>query len=228
MNKKIFVIGFSLTLSLSALASSVAETEVNLCNRTVFTSMSDCNSAKGNCLELPQNDPAICGVYKLKDLYGSQKFDGESCEGKSECELLLTEKTCSVNKWPLIDADYTEVYCVEVVGKKIEVDEVLKSQKLAQKAASDQFEGALNLAKKLRECGGRVMDLMLVRNQPKNLTTAQVKELVATYEPIQGLLSSGSLNSAKEEIAAVTADGVLVTNADKTALTNEINKCLSL
>ena len=101
--------------------------------------------------------------------------------------------------------------------------EAFKSSE-SQKA---QVESGIAKAQNLRACGERVMALMLVRNQPKNLTTAQVKQVVSTYSSIKSLLGSGSLVSAREEILAVTADGVLVTDTDKTALASEVDKCLA-
>ena len=75
--------------------------------------------------------------------------------------------------------------------------------------------------------GKRVIALFLVRNSTKSLTTGQVKQLNATYSAIKDLLETGSLVSAKEEINALTPDGVLVTEGDKTELIAEIDSFLN-
>ena len=149
------------------------------------------------------------------------------------CLSALAEKVCSeegADKF--INEDQTEVYCSritgyeqKVIGKKLVIDENLKAQKEAEQAAKLAMENALIQAKKAMECGKNIQALLLVRNSPKQLTTAQVKEMVSIYAPIKQLLDTGSLVSAKEEILSVTADGILVTEADKVALVAEIDKC---
>jgi hypothetical protein len=113
-----------------------------------------------------------------------------------------------------------------IVNNQLVFDEPSYQAYQSQKAAKAQLEAALAFAQSLRDCGGRVMDLMLVRNQPKGLTIPQVGALLATYAPIQLQLSSGSLQTAKAAISLVQADGIVVTEADKTALIGEIDFCL--
>lgn len=153
---------------------------------------------------------------------------------KTDCQLKLEALSCAQGFEAILREDLLEVRCTRLDG----YEQVLTGRKVlqnnptkfatyqAQQAAQAQMQAALAQARRLRECGNNVIDLLLVRNASKGLTTAQVKQIVATYAPIQGLLQTGSLNSAKEEIQAVTADGTLVTNADKTALIAEIDKCL--
>ena len=81
------------------------------------------------------------------------------------------------------------------------------------------------MAMKAQHCGKRVMALMLARNAQKGLSKPQRKQLVQTYKDIKNLLDVGSLDVAKDEIQAVDADGVLVTSADKTALTADLDSC---
>lgn len=87
------------------------------------------------------------------------------------------------------------------------------------------MEAALAKAEKAMNCGRSVQALLLVRNAVKNLSTAQIKQLVEAYSPIKSLLDTGSLSSAGEEIQAVEADGVIITEADKLALLAKINDC---
>ena len=92
-------------------------------------------------------------------------------------------------------------------------------------SAEIQQRAAMDHARKAMECGKSAQAAMLVRNAAKNLTTDQVKQIVATYAPIKGLLDTGSLQSAIEEIQKIQADGVLVTQADKEAIIAHINQC---
>jgi hypothetical protein len=153
---------------------------------------------------------------------------------KTDCQLKLEALSCDENFEAILREDLLEVRCTRLDGyeqintgrKVLAVNPSKKAAYEAQQAAKLQLETALAQARKLRECGNNVIDLLLVRNASKGLTTTQVKQIVSTYAPIQGLLQTGSLNSAKEEIQAVEADGTLVTNEDKAALTAEIDKCL--
>lgn len=95
----------------------------------------------------------------------------------------------------------------------------------AQRTQENSLASAMAKAQRAMECGKSAQALLLVRNSLKNLTTAAVKALVAAYAPIKQLLDTGSLQSSIEEIQAVQADGVLITNDDKTALVNHINGC---
>lgn len=149
------------------------------------------------------------------------------------CADVLAAKICSVQgSEKYIDELYTQVYCTHITGyeqkidgKKVVEDASLKAAYEVQKSQKDQLEGAMVQAAKAQNCGRSTMAYMLVRNAPKNLSTAQVKSLVSTYAAIKGLLESGSLVTAKEEIAAVVADGILVTEADKAALIAYIDTC---
>jgi hypothetical protein len=160
--------------------------------------------------------------------------DQEPANTKTDCQLKLEALSCGENFEAILREDLLEVRCTRLDG----YEQVLTGRKVlqnnptkfatyqAQQAAQAQMNAARAQARNLRECGYKVMDLLLVRNASKGLTTTQVKQIVSTYAPIQGLLQSGSLNSAKEEIQAVVADGVLVTEGDKTALVAEIDQCL--
>lgn len=190
---------------------------------------SECKSRSSEqCLDLGSDVEMVkLGMVSLVNDWGPES-EVESCSDESDCTAKLAAKSCPEPLQKFADALWTKVYCVELLGKQIVKDSAAYTAHLSAQAASAALESALKQAKALQECGKRVMALMLVRNQPKGLSTAQVKSIVSTYAPVEALLDSGSLVSAKEEIQAVSADGVLVTEADKTALTQEIDKCLGL
>jgi hypothetical protein len=144
---------------------------------------------------------------------------------KEYCEKVSNEKCLEVPTPETFDCGVFEIEEEDGVEKLI-VNEQKKELKDAEEKKNALLEDSIRQAKKLRDCGGRVMDVLLVRNSTKGLTTAQVKQIVATYAPVKALLETGSLNSAKEEILAVSADGLLITEEDKTALIAEINSCI--
>lgn len=129
--------------------------------------------------------------------------------------------------------DLEEVYCSKITGyeqiksgNKILVnnEEKVKAKKEKEKKEKEARE-ADALAKKAMECGQSVQRLLLVRNASKRLATAQVKQLVKTYSDVKDLLDTGSLNSAREEILAITPDGTIVTEEDKQALIAHLDGC---
>lgn len=105
------------------------------------------------------------------------------------------------------------------------VDQKKVSAKQAAEAAAKALEVAMAQAIKAMDCGRRTQAYLLVRNATKGLSKPQVKSLVSTYRAIKDLLDTGSLASAAEEIAAITADGTIVTEQDKLALVNFLNSC---
>lgn len=215
-------------ISFNSFAGYVSGLKANQCDRKDYVSASVCQELESeSCYKVP-GDSGECGIFKLKDIYGNVKFDEESCAGQSACESLLPEKVCGVGRYALIDEDYSEVYCVEVIGKELVIDQALKAVKDAQKLAKDQMDAALASARKIRDCGAGIIDLFLVRNAPKNLSIQQVEELSVTFAPIQNLLLNGSLVTAKTKILEAPVDGVKVTEADKAALAAAADKCLGL
>lgn len=95
----------------------------------------------------------------------------------------------------------------------------------AQRTSAAALSSALRNAQKAMDCGRSAQALLLVRNATKGLTTTQIKQMVSTYSSIKQLLDTGSLVSSIEEIEEIEADGILVTESDKTALVIHINGC---
>ena len=155
-----------------------------------------------------------------------RKENAVSCLDEDDCLAKEAAQVCTIGK---VIRTESEVYCaVEVLkadGKKLVVSEEKKAAREAAEAIKAQQQAALNAALKAMDCGKSAQAAMLVRNAAKNLTTTQVKQIVAAYAPIKGLLDTGSLQSAIEEIQAIQADGVLVTQADKEAIIAHINQC---
>jgi hypothetical protein len=163
------------------------------------------------------------------------KSEVQTCSSNSNCDSIFTAKTCTNNlETKIKNYLLKEVYCSRFLSfekKTIKVMAVDSAKALEYeeqktlKATLQAKEAAISYAQKLMACGNKVVAYMLVRNQPKALTTAQVDTMVQTFAPIKSLLETGSLTTAKEKIALVVADGVVVTEADKTALIAEIDLC---
>lgn len=223
---KLFLILF---FSFTAMASNwMPVSKIESQSIQAFQLESECKKSGEQCLDIG-DEPAMLssGFISLENDWGPESEE-EACEGESECQIALASKVCPGALQKFISANYSKVYCIELLGKKSVKDLVGFSGYKAGLAAKAQIEAGIQMAQKLRVCGERVMALMLVRNQPKGLSSAQVKQLVQGYSEIKSLLESGSLVSAKEEIQAVVADGILVTEADKAALSQELDKCLGI
>lgn len=161
------------------------------------------------------------------------KSETESCVNIADCDAKHAAKVCSDSEeTPIKNYDQLEVYCSKLTGypqiaqgKKFQLNQAKKDAYEANKAAKQAQEAAFAQAEKSMKCGKRVQQLLLVRNASKGLTKGQIKQLVKDYADIKDLLDSGSLESAKEEILAVTADGTRITEDDKTAMAAELDAC---
>lgn len=199
----------------------------------------DCENISGEkCYELGNYPSSVYSRgYKMVDdttkpIY--EKSQEALCSSTSDCNSKLSALTCpSFEKVK----EATKVYCQALTGyeKKQEPTIVLDSSKVSQWEAAktlqyqkDQAEAYVQLALKKIACGERVIALLVVRNQPKGLTPVQIAQMNSVYAPIKGLLETASLVTAKAQIEAVTADGMLITEADKTALAAETQKCIDL
>lgn len=217
-------------LSFSAMASNwMPLSVIQSQGSSGYSLESDCKKTGEDCLDVG-DEPGIvsAGKVSLVNDWGPE-VESEVCEGQSDCEAKLESKVCTAdNLQKFASEDWTRIYCVELLGKALVKDEAGWSALKSQEAQKKALEAGIQFAIGLQDCGKRVMALLLVRNQPKGLTPAEVKQMVAGYASIKQLLESGSLVSAKEEIQGVVADGRLVTTADKAALTQEIDKCLGI
>lgn len=143
----------------------------------------------------------------------------------NNCQAIISSKTCADTDEYVANLD-NEVYCEKITGyeqKTTYFTEIDLDKKTAYEQRL-QVEAGIKLAQQRIDHGKKVVALMVYRNALKgNLTEAQIETMVATYSNIKSLLETGSLNTAKTKISELTADGTLVTEADKTALISEIN-----
>lgn len=209
-------------------------------SKEAYSLKADCEkNSQEKCFDLGEYPSSIYSEIDIevddetKPNYSKSEI--ESCVSIEDCDLKHASKVCSDSlEYSIKNYDLLQVYCSKFLSydkkliKSIALDAVkLSAYQVEQttKATLQAKEAAISYAQKLMACGNKVVAYMLVRNQPKALTTTQVDQLVQTYAPIKSLLETGSLNTAKEKIAAVVADGVVVTESDKAALISEIDLC---
>lgn len=218
-----------LFLSLSAQASNwMPISKIDAQSNQAYQLESECQRQSGEqCLDVGNEPQKVAlGFASAEDHY--LKENTESCLDEIDCEQTFQNLSCNEDYQKIKNLDLLQVYCTKLVGKKLVLDEASwQAYQSAQNLASQQLQ-ALNQAKSMRQCGSSVMDLVLVRNAPKALTTEQVKQLVVTMNPIKSLLETGSLVTAKEEVQAISPDGIIITEADKVAVTAAIDSCLGL
>lgn len=216
-------------------------TKILNASKEAFSLKSDCERISGErCFDIGDLPSSVFSEVDeevddtSKPIYS--KSEMVSCVSEANCDLIFLTKVCTDSTEQLIkNYDLLEVYCSKWVGyeKKLQKTIAQDASKLAafqaQKAieeAARQKEASIQVALKRIECGKRVIGLLIVRNSVKVLTTAQVGQINTTYSPIKSLIETGSLVTAKEYMQAITPDGVLITEADKSDLVAEINKCL--
>lgn len=164
------------------------------------------------------------------------KSEVQACATNAICDSTFAVKVCTdVTESPIKNYDLKQVYCSKFLSyeQKLQKTIALDAVKLAAYQAAKVLEASAALkeagiqgALKRIECGKRVIGLLVLRNSSKVLTTANIAQINTVYAPIKSLIETGSLVTAKEYMLAITPDGVLITEADKSDLVAEINKCL--
>lgn len=161
------------------------------------------------------------------------KTSEQSCLSLEDCSVKFIALVCTLPKFSVKNLDLMQVYCAERIGffkkqlKSIRQSATLLSNFNTSKVLADSAalqESKLQEKIKLLDAGKRVIALLNLRNESKNLTTAQVGQLISTFSNIKSALETGSLVTAKYLISQVTPDGVVITSADKAALIAELDK----
>lgn len=218
---------FILSTCAPAHAGYIAESKINDCGRTDYSSSGVCQEQENeSCHLVPDQAAGQCGILKLQDTYGGQFQNVEECDGQAACQTAWQEKECGENQAKFINQEFTNVYCINKTGKELVVDEALKAQKDQELQAKETDDANMQSAIARMECGKRVIARMIVRNAPKNLGPAQISGQNTTFAPIKGLLETGSLTTARAAIMGVTpSEANNITAEDKTALIGELDGC---
>lgn len=206
---------FLFLISINAWAGFVAGSKINECSKIDYSSASACQEAESEaCYKVP-NDSGECGIFKLKNIHSGPMVAEESCSGQQECQDLLASKVCSVNHDAFISEDYSSVYCIEIVGKEMVIDQPVKAQKDAEKAAAAQIEAIIASGAKADADCKRVLHLIGGFNLLPGRSSEQAGEMIQTFAAAKAHLQDGRPGAAKAAIQAIPVDGVLVTQQMK-------------
>lgn len=227
-----------IVFSFNSFAGYMLKSKIGDCTKpiTVYLKAKKC---PGDCIKIP--DQYNCATGKIDDemidntdspIWGTRSLI-ETCSGEQDCKDKVLAKECIDGRTAYYNAEYSEVWCNKITGynkkasgRKIVVEDATKkAQYETQKAQEKADKMAMAAASKALECGKKVISRMLIQNKPKDLSKAQVRNLVKTYKDIKNLLDTGSLESAREDILAVAINEPVVTQADKDALIAELDAC---
>lgn len=115
----------------------------------------------------------------------------------------------------LIEPDYVSI--AEVDGKLV----------VSEDTAKKNSEVDIELRIRRIQFGQRLVAIMSIRNDAKNLSGAQIVQLVQDFASINQAWLNGSIATSRALVAAITPDGTLLTTADKTAILAEIDANLA-
>jgi len=226
-----------LLLTFNAHAMFLKQAEIGNCQAMFYGSMQACGDG---CIKQPASHNCEYhefGEHEVDNLDSPKytKSETQSCEGQEACQTLLSVKACTdTEESPIMDAEYTEVYCSKQNGyNKMTVVGVYENdaKKDAYLAAVEQAElkqAAMEEIESNMQCGkGVVKELIYRNNVLKDLTPQQKAQVLSQYASIKSLLEVGNLVEAKTLIDNEVADGTLVTIEDKEALIGIIDACLN-
>lgn len=163
-------------------------------------------------------------------------YNATNCDSDADCELKRNALECSMGDYPTQEKNEIlpgwTLACTGITGYQQKEETVLvenadlKAQVQFQDQAKNTLESQIQARTKRIGFGTRIVALMGVRNDAKNLTAEQSAGFLSTYGPIMQMLQAGALDTAKAQIEAITPDGTITTQADKDAILSEINAFL--
>jgi len=162
-----------------------------------------------------------------KDKSACEAAEGQACYDITGKDLryhsVLPVALLDENSDPLLDGEGNPLYEYQLLE-----DAGLKTSVLSADGNLEASEAAVQGKIKNMEFGKRILAIVSIRNDAKSLSAADVLSISNTYAPIQALLLSGSIATAKAQIEAITPDGTLVTQADLDAIVAEIDAYLGV
>jgi len=115
----------------------------------------------------------------------------------------------------------------EVAPDFVSVDLVDGQLVISENTNLIQQEADIKLRIKRIQFGQRLVAIMSIRNDSKNLSGAQIVQLVQDFASINTAWLNGSIATSRALIAALTPDETILTTADKTAILAEIDANLA-
>lgn len=98
---------------------------------------------------------------------------------------------------------------------------------VAENTSLKTAESDIAVRMKRIQFGQRLVAIMSIRNDAKNLTGAQIVQLVQDFASINTAWLNGSIATSRALVDAITPDGTILTTADKTAILAEIDANLT-
>ena len=186
-----------------------------------------CESEPCHCVD--NVDPYISELVDNIVLDYIAKSNEIICSDAMDCDAKFIELSCSLDEEKIKNYDLLSVYCAKPIykieGKKLAESASKKASYEAAQAAKKQLEIELLMVQKARNCGSRAINVMSLRNVKKGLSKEQRKQILTIYEDIKNMLDVGSLDNAKDAINSATADGILITESDKSSMIETIVGC---
>lgn len=181
------------------------------------------------CFCVDEVDPWVSDFVNNVVVDYIAKSNEITCIDELDCDAKFIELSCSLNDEKIKNYDLLSVYCAKPIykidGKKLVENTEKKAAYEAAQASKKQLEIELAQVQKARDCGSRAINVMSLRNAKKGLSKLQRKQILAIYEDIKNMLDVGSLDNAKDAINSATADGILITEADKSSMIESIVGC---
>jgi hypothetical protein len=197
---------------------------------TVYVDSLRCLKIEGvECFDVaacPINECELVDNYVLDYI---AKSNETACTDELDCDTKFIELSCSLDEEKIKNYDLLSVYCAKPIykieGKKLAESASKKAAHEAAEASKKQLEIELLMVQKARDCGSRAINVMSLRNAKKGLSKEQRKQILTIYEDIKNMLDVGSLDNAKYAINSATADGILITDLDKSSMIETIVRC---
>ena len=231
---KILILGLSVLASVpfmnfaQACQISIPESYVpTFLNPPVSGPYEKCESEPCHCVD--NVDPYISELVDNIVLDYIAKSNEITCNDELDCDAKFIELSCSLDEEKIKNYDLLSVYCAKPIykidGKKLAENAEKKAAYKAAQASKKQLEIELVQVQKARDCGSRAINVMSLRNAKKGLSKQQRKQILTIYEDIKNMLDVGSLDNAKDAINSATADGILITELDKSSMIESIVGC---
>ena len=239
-----FLIPFILLTITTARAQWVRESEILSKNWTKVSRRAAC---PGKCYRVPVGSASVFieleevmandltkPVYSKTDVVAcaATADDPETTEVdetkslEDDCQEKLAALNC-VGKGEAIRAeDNSEVYCSRLLRyeqkpagySKAVVNETLKTQWKTQRAAAKAQRQAVQNQVEDMNFGREIYASIQLLNKQKGLSKAQRRTLRQNLKTMRDDLLDGSLCDVRADLVALSADGTLIREADKTAV----------
>lgn len=230
---KYLILLFLMSFSAFGNYSKISEVETGSISK-VFTKMKGCGVS---CIKLPfgyNKSYHVVVAEMINDFTKpiNSKNDIETCIDQTDCEVKNAVKSCA-DEFEIVfmAADFSDIYCSKLTGyeqklsgSKIVVEDVAKkaaydSSQSAKKLETLAISGQLNHM----AFGKKIYVSVLLLNKAKGLSKAQKRQLRKDLKEIRDDLFDGSICSAREDIAVLIPDGVLIKASDISLILSKID-----